>query len=200
MSDQRKPFSRRKFLATTALGAAYLAEKLAPDRAFGAAAARIIEPIFQGETNAEKRIRIAACLLVDVGAWFHPDLRGEQAFDTAARAPFVAVTHAERAVIAYALFVRHDGAKAAPPSEIVNLLDDRQRTMAQRIGLALRFLAALSPKAPGPLAASALSIEDGFLVFAAPRRLQPLMDEGPRPRFQALAASFGLKAQERYEG
>jgi len=180
------------------VGAAYLAAKLAPDRAFGAAAAHITEPLFRGESAAERRIRIAACLLVDVGAWFHPDLRGEQAFDTAARAPFVAITHAERALIAYALFVRHEGAKAPPPSPIVNLLDDAERLTAQRIGLALRFLTALSPKAPGPLAASRLSVEDGFLVFAAPTRLQALMDEGPRPRFSSLAAAFGLKALERY--
>jgi exopolyphosphatase/guanosine-5'-triphosphate,3'-diphosphate pyrophosphatase len=179
------------------VGARYLANRISPSHDFGDAAEAFIAPLFAGETAAARRIRIASAILVDVAAWFHPDLRGEQAFDTAARAPFVAITHAERAMIAYALFVRHDGAKANPPGAIVALLSEEERQRAARVGLALRFATALSPKAAHPFSELRLAVDNGALTLCGPARYASLMEETPRQRFAALSAAFGLKPVER---
>ena len=182
------------------VGARYLAGRISPSRDFGEAAERFIAPLFADETAAAQRIRVATAILVDVAAWFHPDLRGEQAFDTAARAPFVAITHAERAMIAYALFVRHEGAKATPPGGIVALLSEEERQRTARIGLALRFATALSPKAAHPISELNLSVDNGALVLSGPARYRDLMEDMPRQRFSALANAFGLKPAECWRG
>lgn len=181
-------------------GARSLANRLSPESAMGEAAFELISPLFAAESPADRRIRRATCLLTDVGAFFHPDLRGEQAFDTALRAPFYGLSHAQRVSIALALYCRHEGVnELGPAPQIVGLLSDHERTRAIEVGLALRFVSAFAPKAPHAVRAAAMKVEGDKLTFTAPRSLQPLMDETPRKRLSALAASLKLTAAERYQ-
>lgn len=174
-------------------GAAFLAARMAPEEESGAAYSEMIDGLFPGETAAQKRIRMASCLLADIGAYFHPDLRAEHAFDTALRAPFYGVTHPERAAIALSLYCRHEGAKT--PSglgDIVAMMTEEERKRATDIGLALRFSAAVAPKAPQAIRRCSLRSDRYRLVFTAPADMKPLIDETQRKRLDALAASLGL--------
>ncbi len=174
-------------------GASFLASRMAPEEGTGAAYAELLSSLFVDETIAQKRVRKATCLLADIGAFFHPDLRGEHAFDTALRAPFYAVTHAERAAIALSLYRRHEGTGApAGADDVINMLTDFERKRAAEIGLALRFAAAVAPKAPAAIRRCTLRSERNKLVFSAPADMKSLMDESPRKRFDALAGAMGL--------
>jgi len=176
-------------------GARYLGRRFAPEADMGDAVAAFTDRLFQGETGDQRRLRIAACQLTDAGAYFHPDLRGIQAFDTALRAPFYGVTHAERAAIALSLFCRHEGANEAfPEPMILSMLGDNDRRRAVQIGLALRFASAFSPKAPHALRISTLAADGDRLVVKSPPALRALFDDVSRRRLEALAASLGLKA------
>lgn len=173
------------------VGAAFFAQRLSPTPEVGAAAAQMTDHLFDEEGVARKRLRHAVCQLLDIGAYFHPDLRGRQVFDTALRAPFYAISHHERLMLAYALYVRHEGRRATMPDEgAVALLSFDQQQYALRLGLALRFAGAFSPKAPGPLAQCSLAARQGTVVFTAPAALEPLMQDLPRRRLEALAESF----------
>ncbi|MCB2114244.1 MAG: Ppx/GppA family phosphatase [Parvularculaceae bacterium] len=175
-------------------GAGFFASLLAPEPAMGSACISFLDNLFPDETFAQKRIRKAACLLGDIGAYFHPDMRAAQAFDTALRAPFYGVTHPERAAIALSLFCRHSGAKTpAGGAQIVALMSDGEQKRATEIGLALRFAAAIAPKAPHALRQCSLSRTDGELRFAAPGALRNLSDDTARKRFDALSAALGVK-------
>lgn len=174
-------------------GAAYLGARLAPEAAMGSAYADFIAGAFASETAAQKRIRISTCLLADIGAYFHPDMRGDQAFDTAIRAPFYGVTHPERAAIAVSLFCRHAGAKT-PGSPVVSLLSEEELARAMQIGLALRFGAAIAPKAPHAIRLCSLRRDDWNLIFTAPAALKPLYDETAKKRFEALCGGLGLSS------
>lgn len=181
-------------------GARYLGRLLSPEAEMGDAAYDLISPLFAAESPAERRVRRAACLLTDVGAYFQPDLRGEQAFDTALRAPFYGVTHAQRVAIALALYCRHEGVNEPGPAPgIVGLLSNEERSRSIEVGLALRFVSAFAPKAPHAVKAATLKVEGDRLAFAAPRSLQPLMDETPRKRLLALGAALKLTPVERYQ-
>ena len=181
-------------------GANFFASRLAPDPKMGAAAEALTDALFIDETLATRRVRQAVCALIDVAAYFHPDLRAHQAFDTALRAPFYGVTHRERALIALALFTRHEGKVAGEPdASIVGLLPDEERDRAYRLGHALRFAAALAPKAPHALVGARLEHAGDKIVFRAPERTRSLMGETPRKRLEALAAEFGAQPEERYE-
>ena len=181
-------------------GARYLGRRFSPEAEMGEAVATFTRPLFRNESAAHRRLRIAACLLTDAGAYFHPDLRGVQAFDTALRAPFYGVTHPERAAIALSLFCRHEGANETfPEPAIVAMLSDDERRRAVQVGLALRFASAFAPKAPNALNASSIAVEGDLLAFRAPRNLKPLLDEVARRRLESLAAAFSLKAAVSFE-
>jgi len=178
----------------------FYARRLSPDPTFGDAAFDVIEPLFQKEKNGNARIRFATSLLIDIGAYFHPDLRARHAFDAALRAPFVAVSHEDRVWSALALFCRHAGRSASPPDEqAVGLLSWGQQLRATQFGLAMRFVAALAPKVQSPLKGCRLESEPGRLVFRAPADREVLMGETPRKRLVALAAAFEAEAVEIYE-
>jgi exopolyphosphatase/guanosine-5'-triphosphate,3'-diphosphate pyrophosphatase len=178
----------------------FYAARLAPDPAFGEKAFHVIEPLFAQVHPEGARKRLGAALLCDIGAYFHPDLRGRHAFDTALRAPFASVSHEERLWMALALFRRHQGRSAPVPNEqAMALLSPEAQMRATRFGLALRFLAAIAPKAPAALEGCRLEAREGELVFTAPSDRQALMGETPRRRFVSLAAAFDAIAAEQYE-
>jgi exopolyphosphatase/guanosine-5'-triphosphate,3'-diphosphate pyrophosphatase len=181
-------------------GARYLGRRFSPEAAVGEAVAAFTGPLFRNESAAHRRLRLAACLLTDAGAYFHPDLRGVQAFDTALRAPFYGVTHSERAAIALSLFCRHEGAnEAAPEPQILALLSEDERRRAVQVGLALRFASAFAPKAPHAIEASTLSVDGDRLMFRAPTKLKALLDEVAARRLEAVAAAFSLKTSVAFD-
>lgn len=176
----------------------FYAERLSPEARYGETLYRVIEPLFTGAVD--DRLLRGACLLVDIGAYFHPDLRAKQAFDTALSAPFVGVSHEDRIWTAFALYRRHGGRSAAMPDEqAVGLLSWEQQQSALRLGLALRFAASFAPKIGAPLVGCRLETEPGRLIFRAPADRQELMGETPRKRLDALASAFEAEAVEIYE-
>ncbi|MEO1252916.1 MAG: Ppx/GppA phosphatase family protein [Pseudomonadota bacterium] len=174
----------------------FFAARFSPEPSFGASALRVIKPLFADHPPAPARILEAAAELCDIAAFFHPDLRGRQAFDTALSAPLAGVTHEERVWIALVLFTRYSGRNAVLPDErAISLLDwDRQQGAIQA-GLALRFAATLAPKTPALLKRCRLQLSETALVFSAPAALEPLLGESPRKRLDALASFIGRPAE-----
>jgi len=173
------------------VGASFFSKKLSPDGEVGNVVASVTDQLFDGETKAQCRIRHASCQMIDVGAYFHPDLRGLQAFDTAWRAPFYGISHAERVAIALSLFVRHEGRRASWPDEqAIGLLTWEQQQRALKIGLAMRFAGAFSPKVTNPLEGCRLLHQKDKLIFEAPIDRKPLVEELARRRLESLAGAF----------
>lgn len=179
--------------------AGFFADRLSPEPSFGKVLVPFTEGLFEGESAAERRVRAATCRLADIGAYFHPDLRAMQAFDTSLRAPFYGVTHTERIAVALSLHCRHDGrAPALTDEHLLGLLTWEERQRATRLGLAMRFAGALAPKAPHALAGCSLTQEDGRIIFRAPEIIRSLMGELPRKRLEALASAFDAAPDEDY--
>lgn len=181
-------------------GAAFFADRLSPNPKIGKYITEMCDPLFPDETKAERRIRVAICALTDIGAFFHPDLRGAHAFDTALRAPFYAISHSERAMTACALYARYHGRRNAfPDTQAVGLLSWDEQKKALHLGLAMRFAATLAPKAPSILKKCTLSIDGDDLIFQGPPRLEPLLEGLPRRRLQSLASATEKKIVEIFE-
>lgn len=177
----------------------FYAGRLSPNPDFGEAARSVVEPLFAGDA-ARARLRTAAYILMDIGAFFHPDLRGRHAFDTAMWAPFVSVSHEERVWMALALFSRYQGRTSNLPNEqAISLLNDEAQLSAVQFGLALRFVASFAPKIGAPLQGCRLEYEPGKIVFRAPPDRRAMMAETPRKRFESLSAAFGAIPVEVYE-
>ncbi len=153
-------------------------------------------PLFSGETQAERRLRLAVCLLSDIGWTEHPDYRAHHAYQRVLRVPYPGLTHPDRAMMALATFVRY-GRDVADPllNGTPSLLDESSIALSRTIGLALRLAHTLSGGAPGLLAQTRLKIEKDRLILVLPADNAVFLSDAVERRLKQLAASKGLKAK-----
>ena len=69
----------------------------------------LFEPPGPKETEEERRLRHAACLLSDISWRAHPDYRGEQSLILIAHAALGGIDHPGRVFLALAIYFRHVG-------------------------------------------------------------------------------------------
>lgn len=148
------------------------------------------------ESADERRLRIGACLLADIGWRAHPDNIGEQAFSVIANAAFVGVDHPGRTYLALAVLYRHVGVlddAQAPAAKA--LVSERAHHRACVTGLALRVGYLLSAAMPGIVLKSRFELEDGVLKLLLPSDLEGLDGERLRKRLHQLARLLGYTSE-----
>jgi exopolyphosphatase/guanosine-5'-triphosphate,3'-diphosphate pyrophosphatase len=128
------------------------------------------DPIFPDEDAAGRRLRLAACHLSDVAWRDHPDYRADQALFRLLRLPLLAVNHAERAFMAYAVYMRYGGSPDLPDAQRARqLLPASERHRAEVLGAALRLAYALSGGTQEVLQGSSLTLEEGRISLTVPQ-------------------------------
>jgi exopolyphosphatase/guanosine-5'-triphosphate,3'-diphosphate pyrophosphatase len=151
-------------------------------------------PLFDEETAGERRLRLAACLLSDIGWSEHPDYRAEHAFHRVLRIPFAGLTHPNRVLLAEAVYVRYNGdPESTLVSPVRSLLDSGQQSWVQVVGLALRLAHTLSGSAPGLLEQTRLKVSGSKLTLVVPEESALFVSETVERRLKTLARSLGLK-------
>src|SRR5690606_38449947 len=113
------------------------------------------------ETDEERRLRHAACLVADVGWRTHPDYRGEQSLNIIAHASFVALDHPARAFLALSVYFRHVGVthddELSP--RLRELSSTRLLDRARVLGAAMRVAYMISASMPGVLPQTPLRVD-----------------------------------------
>ena len=134
------------------------------------------------ETEEERRLRHAACLVADVGWRTHPDYRGEQSLNLISHADFVALDHAGRAYLALAVYFRHVGITNDDDlsPRMRELASTRMLDRARVLGAAMRVAYMVSASMPGVLPKTPLRVERGRLVLHLPGRTPRSMASGSR--------------------
>ncbi|GBQ93872.1 exopolyphosphatase [Acetobacter nitrogenifigens DSM 23921 = NBRC 105050] len=120
--------------------------------------------LFPGESDRERRLRMTACRLSDVGSHDHPEYRAEQTYMRVLWIQGVGFDHEARAALALALAVRYEAEPTAAfvaPSRA--LLDDAWFGWAMTLGLALRLAYSLSGGASALLDGTRLEHDGGEL-------------------------------------
>ncbi len=146
------------------------------------------------ETEIEKRLRYAACLLADIGWRAHPDYRAERSIGMISQAAFVGIDHPGRVFLALTIFYRYEGVDMG--DGLVNLLDDSHIARAHLLSSIFRLAYILSAAMPGMLPRIGLRMAEGkTLQLALPRKLQDLMGERVEKRLAGLAAEMGRTAK-----
>ncbi len=151
-----------------------------------------MEPLFQPpgitETPEERRLRLAACLLSDVGWRGHPDYRGEKVLGLIAQSSFVGIDHPGRSFLALAVYYVHETALTGDFSPALRKLVGRDwHKRAQIIGMAARAASKLSASMPGILEKTPVEYQKGKLVLHLSESLEALDGEALRRRFKILA-------------
>lgn len=144
------------------------------------------------ESEDERRLRHAACLLSDIGWRAHPDYRGEQSLNVVAHAALAGIDHEGRIFLALSIYFRHIGTSEETPGEhlserLKSFVSKRTLRRARIIGAALRAAHMMSIGMPGIIDETPLSYEGDRLVLTLPKSYQGLDGERLSRRFDALA-------------
>ncbi len=154
------------------------------------------------ETEEEKRLRHAACLLADIGWRAHPEYRGTQSLNIISHASFIGVDHPGRVYLALANLFRHDGIYddvIAP--ELRDLIPPRYLERVRLLGAMFRVVYLLSASMPGVMPKLQWqSRPDGALALVVPARHAALYGERPANRLAQLAKVSGRKLELVAEG
>jgi len=182
-------------------GAEAMAQASSPEPAFGPSLDAWVAPILASETpvfsdHRDARLRSAAARLSDIGARLHPDHRADLAFTEVLYAPIGGQSHAERAFLALAIHHRYKGKKARDEScPAMRLLSPEQREAALKLGLGLRFGAALSGRTTSLLEKFELNRTNEALQITPVSGVETLIVERAWRRCEQFAAALGLRAE-----
>ena len=145
------------------------------------------------ETEEERRLRRAACLLTDIGWRAHPDYRGMQSLSIISNAAFIGIDHPGRAYLALAVYYRYAGlVEEVLSPRIRELAPSRLKERARILGSVLRVGYLVSAAMPGIILKSSLCIRGDDLVLVLPGDLADLDGERVRKRLVRLAKMVGL--------
>ncbi len=154
-------------------------------------------PVFPQETEDDRRLRHAACILADIAKREHPDYRAEHALMRVMRLPVVGVDHQERAYLALAVSSRHaqlDDDHAGMKT-VRALVDPTRIDQARAIGLSIRLAYTLTGGISAVLERIALGRSDTSLNLGMPADLSFLVGEAVERRFAALAKALNLETR-----
>jgi len=153
----------------------------------------LFQPPGPKETDEERRLRHAACLLSDIGWRAHPDYRGEQSLNIVAHAGLGGIDHEGRVFLALTIYFRHSGAGGDAENRdelsqrLTEIVSKRTLRRARILGAAIRAAHMLSIGRPGIIDEAPVAYDGTHLTLTIPRSHQALDGERLRRRFEALA-------------
>ncbi|MEY2883060.1 MAG: hypothetical protein RL490_784 [Pseudomonadota bacterium] len=146
------------------------------------------------ETAADRRLRLAACLLSDIAWRAHPDFRAERGVDLALHGNWVAINGAERAALAQALHYCFGGANNAPVLGLLAQLAPQALLARARVwGLALRLGQRLTGGTAAALAASRLTRAGSAVVLHLGNDHASLLGDAVTRRLKLVGNALGLE-------
>lgn len=154
---------------------------------------RLIRVVRLHETEVDRRLRHAACLLSDVGWRVHPDHRGEQTLNLIVNGNFGDIGHFGRAFVGLAVFYRYAGLSEEnqPPAVIQDLVPAAMLERARVLGAAFRVAHLISAARPGVLPATHFRSDGRKLMLVFEHRLVDLVADRVGGRFRQMARLVG---------
>jgi exopolyphosphatase/guanosine-5'-triphosphate,3'-diphosphate pyrophosphatase len=153
-----------------------------------------IAPVFEDGPKMA-RLRLAACLLADIGWAAHPDFRAERGIDMALHGNWVAIDAPGRVMMAQALFCNFGGGRELPYPAIAALCSPERLRRAANWGFAMRLAQRLSGGVAACLKRSRLSRDGDTLRLSVKKRDTALLGEAVERRFKVLAAEMDLRPE-----
>jgi exopolyphosphatase / guanosine-5'-triphosphate,3'-diphosphate pyrophosphatase len=153
---------------------------------------RLVRVVHLHETDDDRRLRHAACLLSDIGWRMHPDHRGELTYDVILNGNFGGISHQGRIFIALAVFFRYAGFRDEnEPPELTHTLPTAMIERARILGAAFRVAHLVSAAQPGVLPATHFRTQERKLMLVFEHRMVDLVADRVGSRFKQLARLVG---------
>ena len=154
---------------------------------------RLIRVAKLRETDEDRRLRHAACLLSDIGWRVHPDHRGEETLSLITNGNFGSISHQGRVFIALSVFYRYAGLSEEnePPPLVRSLIPPAMVERARLLGAAFRVAHLVSAARPGVLPATHFRTQGRKLMLVFEHRMVDLVADRVGSRFKQLARLLG---------
>jgi exopolyphosphatase / guanosine-5'-triphosphate,3'-diphosphate pyrophosphatase len=154
---------------------------------------RLARVVHLRETEEDRRLRHAACLLSDIGWRVHPDHRGEQTLTTIIDGNFGSISHQGRAFVGLSVFFRYAGLSEEnqPPTIIQQQVTAHMLDRAKVLGAAFRVAHLISAARPGVLPATHFRTEGRKLMLVFEHQMVDLVADRVGSRFKQLARLVG---------
>jgi exopolyphosphatase/guanosine-5'-triphosphate,3'-diphosphate pyrophosphatase len=154
---------------------------------------RLVRVVHLRESEEDRRLRHAACLLSDIGWRAHPDHRGEQTLEIITNGNFGSISHQGRAFVALSVFFRYAGLSEEnqPPTIIQQQVTAPMLERARVLGAAFRVAHLISAARPGVLPATHFRSQGRKLMLVFEHQLVDLVADRVGGRFRQLARLVG---------
>lgn len=148
-----------------------------------------MEPLFAGESDAMRRLRVAACMLNHLALNVQRANRAAWAYHHVLQASIKGVEHKERVALAAALFFRYRYLMTEDFGSY-RLLDDAMKSWAALVGAAMRLAYTLSGGSPGNLIQTQLRLEKDRPKLRLGTAIKPLEGETLDKRKEGLTNAY----------
>ena len=154
---------------------------------------RLARVVHLRETEEDRRLRHAACLLSDIAWRVHPDHRGEQTLELITNGNFGSITHQGRAFVALSVFFRYAGLSEEnqPPVIMQEQVTPTMLERARVLGAAFRVAHLISAARPGVLPATHFRTQGRKLMLVFEHQMVDLVADRVGSRFKQLARLLG---------
>ncbi|NBX03174.1 MAG: Ppx/GppA family phosphatase [Alphaproteobacteria bacterium] len=146
-------------------------------------------PLVKDESDEQRRLRLAFCLLSDIALHIHPEYRAEWAFHRILYSALTGLSHKERVRLALTMYHRYQfKLKENWPS--LSLLSGADKAYAKLVGTAANLAYHLSGGIAGNLMSTAFVINDENLSLQLSGTMQDVMGEAVRKRIDGVAEAY----------
>ena len=154
---------------------------------------RFVRVVKLRETEEDRRLRHAACLLSDIGWRVHPDHRGEETLNLITNGNFGSISHQGRVFVALSVFFRYAGLSEQnePPQIMQALVPPAMLERARLLGAAFRVGHLISAARPGVLPSTHFRTRGRKLTLVFEHKLVDLVADRVGGRFKQLARLVG---------
>jgi exopolyphosphatase/guanosine-5'-triphosphate,3'-diphosphate pyrophosphatase len=154
-----------------------------------------IDVLFEDETPEHKRLRLAICILCDVGWRGHPEYRADKVVLEILYGRLSGINHWGAALIAMALYICYGGSEFNVPQvkTAKSLISNKDLQYAKKIGLALRLAQRISGGTSDGLKTAELKVTGEILSLNIETEMKDLVNEVVEKRLKKLAKFLDVK-------
>jgi exopolyphosphatase/guanosine-5'-triphosphate,3'-diphosphate pyrophosphatase len=146
-------------------------------------------PLLKDESEKERRLRMAFCLLADIALHIHPEYRAEWAFNRMMFSALTGLTHRERVRLALALYHRYHFKMKENLPELA-LLKDGDKQWAKLVGTSANLAYHLSGSVAGNLHKTAFVIDGKHVNLQLAGSMQDIMGDAIKKRIDGVDEAY----------
>ncbi|MCC3861097.1 Ppx/GppA family phosphatase [Pseudemcibacter aquimaris] len=156
-----------------------------------------IDPLFDGESDEQKRLRLAICILSDVGWRGHPEYRADKVVGEILYGRLGGISHWGVGLISMALYTCYGGSRqySDQVETAASLISRHDLAYAKKIGLALRLAQRLSAGTERGLKLAKLEMSEDELIFKVNKEKRDIINDVVVKRLESLARLCDLDAK-----